>query len=228
MNTLNEKVSEQLDKAHGIMNAFIPFAETIAFRMYRNVRCLNPEAFDRDITSVLALARLYNKRHHYDKANELYSMAIEKTDNATAHRKLGDAYFCGRGCQINYAIAFSHYQAAAMKNDEQSFEKLGHCFDFAMGCPQSYSSAHCWYSSAACISNDKKAIKRLGDFALYGLDGEPDEYKAIQWYRKGAALNHRESLIALADCYRHGIGVDGKQFFRALYYRIKAGMVEVD
>jgi hypothetical protein len=137
-----------------------------------------------------------------------------------------DLVFRGGGAEV--PEVFSCPVTAAMTASAMNY--LGECLFEGKGLPQNRAEAVRCYRYAASIQQDRGqpvcdgmiwAQYNLGWCLLHGAGTPKDEREAVSWLSRAAKYNGY-AAHSLAECYKHGQGVDVADDREALKYYRKA------
>ena len=142
--------------------------------------------------------------------------------NREADVVLAKLYRDGTGVARDPARAAKHFKVAAESGvcEAQYFYAI--CLRNALGCERDKEKAFYWMKRAADDRNDgtegsPDAMYQLGVFYEKGVGCKKDKKKAFICYYSAAKMGHEESIRAVSECYRRGIGVSVNRRAAALY-----------
>lgn len=98
-----------------------------------------------------------------------------------------------------------YLRAAALGNTE-AMNRLGYCYDYGIGVPESPGMAAVWYRKAADLGNSKAAYN-LGVCYYHGSGVSRSLENAIELYKKAADLGFSKAIHSLGLFYLNGEGV---------------------
>ena len=142
--------------------------------------------------------------------------------HARANYELALLYEVGDIVPQDLPRAFSLLQEAAAQNNSKAQIQLAEIysgdskFDYKM--KKDLTKAVEYYTKAS--EDDEDAYCELGWCFETGKGVEPDFNKAVELYRKGAALEEINCLFALANCYAEGNGVVKDRDQAIKYYEL--------
>lgn len=123
---------------------------------------------------------------------------------------------------ISYKEAIKWYREAADKNVSEAQYRLGRCYDYGIGVTKNEKLAEKWYQKAINQGNEHAKENLL--LLKQSKEGSPDDWyrigkraeqnkmyqEAVAWYKKAANAGHADAQMALAFCYKDGLGVPRK------------------
>lgn len=119
---------------------------------------------------------------------------------------LADKLFFGEGVAQNIYEAASWYREAANQGLAEAQNKIGYCYEKALGVHKDDRLSAAWYRKAA----EQENIEGQLNLALCYEEGrgvDKDPVKAAQWRRKAAELGDAEAQYLLGMSYESGKGV---------------------
>jgi len=136
-----------------------------------------------------------------------------RAGNASAQNQFGYDYYTGQGVQRNYHKAFYWFSRAAAHGNSVAMHNLGCCYLLGRGVVAWPHMAVQWLRSAA-QKGDESAMLDIGEMydqaKIMGVaipDANIDVPKALDWYRKAAALGSKHAAVNIAVIYIKGHGV---------------------
>lgn len=144
------------------------------------------------------------------KAARLYKLAATQ-GHVESIFFLANCYYFGNGVPKDKSKAFKLYKMAAKHDSAEAIYTIGTCYEDGQGTDKNMDEALKYYKQAADMDNTD-AIYKLGTFYEKGycMDRKlPQE--AVKLYWIGAKRLHNDSLLALANCYKKGIGVEANE-----------------
>ena len=116
--------------------------------------------------------------------------------------------------------SFPWFKMAANQGHAESCYHIGYRFEHGLGVPMNEKEAAKWYQKAAEQGNENAKnnpifLSKYGssdDWYRLGKEAEEkkDYTEAVKWYRKAADADHADAQMALAFCYKDGLGVPRK------------------
>ncbi len=103
----------------------------------------------------------------------------------------------------DYGTAVEYLLKASNMGYADAHLKLGWCYEYGKGVPQSYSKAYDWYQKAVAFfqkeakQGNAYAQYRLGDCYASGTGVEKDEKKAFEWYQKASETGYAKAQWSL-------------------------------
>lgn len=119
---------------------------------------------------------------------------------------LADKLFFGEGVTQNIYEAVTWYREAANQGLAEAQNKIGYCYEKALGVQKDDTLSAAWYRKAA----EQENVEGQLNLALCYEEGrgvEKDPAKAAQWRRKAAELGDAEAQYLLGMSYESGKGV---------------------
>lgn len=152
----------------------------------------------------------YNELADYNQAAEWFKKASEKGCTRSLNN-LGICYEFGRGVPKDLDLAFSHYKEAAEKGYLEGMLNLA-CLYFHNAketkSQEKFKEAAKWFHSIALNEPSMpEPYFYLGQLNEFGNGLAKDLKSAFQYYRKGAKLDHIESLVKCGDFLFSGRGM---------------------
>ena len=186
-------------------------------------------ALDSDIACIL-LADCYEKGNFVDKnynnAFKYYKMAAELGNNS-AMLTVGDMLFEGRGIKHDVHEGFNFYTLAAKHGNIDAKLRLAECYTKGEGIVKNYREAVKIYKNLVNLEETKTVANyKLGIAHLKGRGVDIDKNAALEFFKKSAANEHKESLFALGECYFYGIGCKKDYDMAFEYYQRAADLGE--
>ncbi len=127
--------------------------------------------------------------------------------------------YSGVGGRRNDSKSRDWYQKAADGGDEEALSALGDLYLEGRGVRRDYAKAMELFSQSESVSNSLFQIGRIHD---RGLGVKSDLEEAIEWWRKGARIDHPGCLYNLGSCYETGDGVRRNMDEAADFYGLAA------
>ncbi|CAI3933709.1 unnamed protein product [Commensalibacter communis] len=150
----------------------------------------------------LGLSYSKGKNKDYTKAKDWFEKAASQ-GNITAEYNLGLLYYNGNGVPKDKTKGKALIEKAANQNNVDAQTKMGDiCKDEGILLMNS------GRYKPADIANPQLRDKAMTELDEIESKIEPLRKKAKDWYEKAANQNGAEAQYKLADCYRHGIGVE--------------------
>lgn len=144
---------------------------------------------------------------------------LEKANTSYATYVLGECYYYGCGVEMNYEVAFKHYNEARERGSPFGECKLGVCYLLGRGCQQDSIFGFELIASAYHYSVDE-ASYWLGWCYLYGYGTEISYKKAIKHFTEAEDTNDMSNYY-LGYIHRHGYGCK-RDHAKAFEYFMKA------
>ncbi len=133
--------------------------------------------------------------------------------NAIAAQNVGVALYKGElGVPKDEAEACKYFRIASKAGLSTSMFNLGWAHASGSGVQQSWAKAVWWWKKAA-TSGHASAARNLGLLYAMGIapdesgEAKVDEAMAFYWYSEAANMGNQKAMVALANCYREGLGV---------------------
>ncbi|HEX4761557.1 MAG TPA: hypothetical protein VFU87_02060 [Sphingomicrobium sp.] len=171
-----------------------------------------------DAASMISLARMLSDGEgvpvDFEGARQLLEGAIKAGSVASASRALGDLYRTADPPFRNPRGAEAAYQRAADLGDPWGMLQLGRMVAKGDGIPFDFERARSLFEGAIEAGQPDFGWVFLGDLYLDAPANLRDPVKAAEAYQKAADLGNGGAMIALADLYAEGAGVE-KSFDRA-------------
>lgn len=191
------------------LNSGIEEDENKAFKYF--LKAAEQDNIDALCSIGLCYERGIGVEQDYDEAFEWYMKAAEK-GNAIAQTDVGRFYYNGLAPDVDYDEAFRYFMMASEESEEAQFY-LGECYYVGFGVEADDEEAEMWYQRSA---DDGFAP------ALYHVaENNEDEFEAFEQYMKAAEQGYSLSILAVADCYYTGKGVD-EDIYEAVEWYEKA------
>jgi TPR repeat protein len=113
---------------------------------------------------------------------------------------LGDNYYFGRGCEVDYEMAMLYYKRAAAMNYPEAFFNIAHCYDWGKGTMRDHAQAFQYYKRGADLGH---AACRYNCAISYHLgEGVAKDYgKAFEYFLAVANQNDAEACYHVALYY---------------------------
>jgi TPR repeat protein len=116
-------------------------------------------------------------------------------------------YDYGEGVEVNYQLAFQHYQTAADQGHSDAQSNLGFLYSNGHGTDQDQAKAIEWYTKAA-NQNNATANHNLGTIYKCGRGVEMDYQLALHYYQTAAYQGDADAQRQLVFMYHRGLGVE--------------------
>jgi TPR repeat protein len=140
------------------------------------------------------------------EAARWYRLAAEQAEPFTQTR-LGYFYERGLGVARDDRLAAQWYAKSAEAGEEQGQSHLGAMYRDGRGVARDFKEAEKWFSMAA-DQGSAWALMNLGLLYTHGGDGLPLDYgKAMDFFRKAAAMDNADAQYDLGWAYENGLGV---------------------
>ena len=135
--------------------------------------------------------------------------------NPDAEYEVGNCLLNGLGTVRNHENAYTHYLMASMNdpNNPKAAFKLGLCKLKGIGTEANEKEAFEWFSKGAELGS-KGAMYMKGECLFYGVGTEEDKSSAVTCFTQAASYEYEDidrvipSILALAECYKKGLGVE--------------------
>lgn len=131
---------------------------------------------------------------------KLYSVVENDKENYLANYYIGECYFKGLGCEVNYERAFKNYSAAAMKQHVDALYMVGYCYETGLGVEKEETQAVTWYMEAS-KKDQVDAEYRLGLCYKNGIGIEKNIPLAATWFLRVAQKGMVDAQREAAMCY---------------------------
>lgn len=152
-------------------------------------------------------ARLAYLEGDYDVVETVLIPAAEAGD-ANAQNIVGDAYDGGNGVERDPAKAREWWTKAAEQGFAKAQYNLGRMLaQGSDGIEADHAEAERWLT-AAMDQDNADAFNEMGRMWARGDGRAPDPAKALEFYRKGAALGSRAAISNVGAAYAVGEGVE--------------------
>ena len=112
------------------------------------------------------------------------------------------------------------FTKAAEQGDANAQLKLGVCFHYGRGVPQSYEKAVEWFTKAAEQGNASAQLN-LGYYYGKGRGVIQSYEKAAKWFTKAAEQDVASAQLKIGICLKYGRGVS-QSYEKSLYWLLKA------
>ncbi|MED4600248.1 tetratricopeptide repeat protein [Paenibacillus validus] len=166
----------------------------------------------------------YGAVHWFEKAAELGDEEA-RSQCAEGAYWIAEQFYKSRDVQEK-GKAFEYFAKALKHGHDKSLLNLAVCCEYGHGVEQSYAKAIEYYQQALSKGIDK-AYEWLADaYYQYGKEYDEEESydEAIAMFEKAAEMDHEDAMIALAQCYFEGKGVNMDDHAAAEWY-VKAAEV---
>ena len=122
----------------------------------------------------------------------------------SAHIRLADHYFIGRGFYPSLPDAFEHYQIAAKHRDPYSQYMLSIFYLRGMGVPYCLEQSVYWYNQAQSQSGHAQALYEVGRLYQLGLGFKKNVKEAMEWFTLSAKDGYSIAQNELGELYYKG------------------------
>jgi TPR repeat protein len=110
----------------------------------------------------------------------------------------------------------------AEEHNADAMLSIGLLYNYGIGLPQDYTTAHEWYEKAAAKDN-ARAMLNIGLLYSKGQGIARDYTKAREWYEKAAAKGDSDAMVNIGELYANGYGVP-RDDIKARDWRKKAAV----
>ena len=181
--------------------------------------CYMTAAVKHEVEAVYKIGLSYEKGYgvEIDETQAVsWYMEAAKTDHTEAEYHLGLCYKLGKGIEQNYPLAARWLLRAAQKGVVDAQKQAAECYK-VLNQPLAAATLYL----AAAENNDSYSCYKIANFYADGYGCPKSIDLALEFFKKSANLGYIEAMLALADRYKFGNGLE-KSIQNAIYWWLKA------
>lgn len=133
-------------------------------------------------------------------------LELAREGSSTAQYLVGEAFYQGKGVEVDYKKAKQWLEKAVAAGDESAMFRLGYMYSSGTGVEVGEKRAVELYSQIQDVSD--AARNNLANFYFSGTIVNKDRKKACEMYLKSADEGDSVAMKNLADCYATGTGLE--------------------
>ena len=143
------------------------------------------------------------KSCQYKEALPIFEKLAKLDTAAYSKFILGDMYYRGLACEVDYQKALTSFQEAAELNNTDAHNNLGVMYLSGHGVQADYSKAFRHFQYGAANGNPQAQLG-LGTMYRHGWGIARNSSTAFDWYRKAAAHGNVDAMNNLGYMYISG------------------------